>query len=77
MVDLFSLKCINPYIPVGVTVHTDIVELWPVGEMTRLCYYTVIASNGCFMQQNKGLLEHCVCSTGDGPLGDLTLIEDL
>jgi hypothetical protein len=26
-------------------------------KTARLCYNTFIASNGCFMQQNKGLLE--------------------
>jgi hypothetical protein len=47
--------------------------------MTRLCYNTVIASNGCFMQQNRSFLEHsnlCVW-TESGPLGDLTLTVDL
>ena len=45
-------------------------------KIARLCYNTVIASNGCFMQQNKGGSQNtfiCVCSTEDGPLGALML----
>ena len=42
-------------------------------KIARLRYNTCIASNGCFIQQNRVFLTIvCVCSAEDGPLGDNT-----